>query len=86
MPARILFLGAADEDYAILSKYIRPGPNTEIKFCNLNRTYPAGHEKEGLPVAVDELAGYRADAIVYSEHIGEADEREEIFANVLRAD
>lgn len=86
MPARILFLGASDDDYAVLSKYVRPGPNTEIKFCNISAVYPAEHEKAGLPMAVEQLAGYRADAVIYSEHIGDSGERELIFANVLRAD
>ena len=79
MPARLLYLGVVPEDFEILQRRVRPAPNTEVRLVHLG-----GGSAEGIFAAVEALGDYRADAVIYSPHIGDPAEQEAIFAAVLR--
>lgn len=83
MSAKLLFLGASDEDFEILRQRVKPAPETEIKFVFIGRVFPEGHPQAGMLCAVSEVWNYRPDAIIYSEHIGDPHEREAIFDAVF---
>jgi hypothetical protein len=83
MAARILVLGSIEADFPILMSRVRLHPETLVVTHVLTERHPEGHPLEGMLTAVDRFQGQHFDAIVYSPHVAEADELEELFRSVF---